>query len=219
MTMFKPQKDIIELKKEVKDLKKQLKDSERERHRFQRMAERDFLTDVYNRHGFVRETERFLNEMEAERRFRGKRRLHMVDSMAILFVDIDYLKKVNDSFGHKTGDKYIKAIARILDGCVRDIDIVGRWGGDEFTVALINATGPEAHFIAQTMQKKIAKIRLDKHIDFACSASIGLIVASGAHHWRKTYDLHTLIERADKAMYEAKQDKGKGIIVSFPETI
>ncbi len=217
--MLKSQKDVKELKKEVKDLKKQLIDSERERHKFQRLAERDFLTDIYNRHGFIRETERFLNEMNAEKRFRGKRRLPMVDSVAIMFVDIDYLKTVNDTFGHKIGDKYIKAIAHILTSGVRDIDIVGRWGGDEFAIALINATGPEVHSIAQKMQGKIAKIKLDRHIDFMCSASFGLISVTGAHHRRVVYDLHALIERADRAMYEAKENRGKGVIVSFQETI
>lgn len=216
--MFTVRKDVKQLKAEIRQLKKQLALSEAERKQFQQLAERDFLTDVYNRHGFVREAERFLNEMKGERQHPGKRRSSIVNNVAIIFVDVDDLKKVNDVFGHQMGDLYIESIAKVLTKTVRAIDVVGRWGGDEFAIALINANEAEALAIAHKLKTRINKITLSKQIkDFTCSASFGLITVDDEQHKRMNYDLFDLIEKADKAMYEAKIKRGKGVIVSFSE--
>lgn len=212
-------KDIAALKKEIRELKKQLALSEKEREKLRLVAEYDFLTGVYNRHGFVHETERFLREMKAERQLKGKRRT-IVSNMSILFIDVDDLKKMNDKFGHANGDRYLAAIGTALTKAVRAIDIVGRWGGDEFAVALVNTTDAEAYAVALKLKQLVNRIKLGKKVeDFVCSVSIGLISADGAHHKRINYDIHELIERADKAMYIAKKEGGKGTIISFPPKV
>lgn len=215
--MFTIRKDVTALKKEIKDLKKQLASVERERQKFQQLAERDFLTGLYNRHGFVREVDRFLAQMKADRKLGRKRRAVVVRAISIIFIDVDDLKHVNDTFGHKKGDKYLHSIARVLSSQVRDIDIVGRWGGDEFIIALVNATDEETLEVAHKLHAKIRKLSLGKAVsDFVCSASFGLISTDGSRQ-HPNYGLHDLIEKADKAMYEAKIKRGKGVIVSFSE--
>lgn len=212
--MFTIRKDVKQLKHEIRQLKKQLTLSERERHKFQQLAERDFLTGIYNRHGFVREADRFLNELKSERLQRKRRRTSIVQNVSIIFIDVDDLKKANDKFGHEKGDRYIKSVAQVLIKHVRGIDIVGRWGGDEFVVALINASDIETLAIAKKIHQKITMIRLAP--DFKCSASFGLVsVIDTAGHAH--YNLAQLIEKADAAMYEAKIKRGKGVIVSFSE--
>lgn len=212
--------DIKKLKADIRQLKKQLAFSEKERQTYQRVAERDFLTDMYNRHGFVREAERFLNEMKGERRHPGKRSSMIVRNIAIIFVDVDDLKKVNDVFGHKSGDVYIRSVARVLAKTVRSIDVVGRWGGDEFAIALINAGEDEALVVAKKLKTRINGIKLGSPVkDFTCSASFGFIAVDSKQHKRANYDLFDLIEKADKAMYEAKINRGKGVIVSFSEIV
>jgi len=210
--------EIKKLKADIRQLKKELAFSEQERLSYQRVAERDFLTGVYNRHGFVRETERFLNEMRGERSHPGKRRTKVIKNVSIIFVDIDDLKKVNDVFGHASGDLYIQSVAQALAKTVRAIDVVGRWGGDEFAIALINVKPNEVFAIAKKLKARINKIKLGKPITgFTCSASFGYIAADSEQHKRANYDLFDLIEKADKAMYEAKIKRGKGVIVSFSD--
>jgi len=138
------QQHINQLKSDIRQLKKQLSIVEAERTKFQRIAERDFLTDLYNRHGFIREADRFLSQMKSDRKAGQRRKDAVVRNMAIVFIDVDDLKVVNDGLGHKKGDKYLQLVGRALSATVRTIDIVGRWGGDEFVVALINVTNDEA---------------------------------------------------------------------------
>lgn len=218
--MIKLAEEIKKLKKDNRQLKKQLALSERERQAYQRVAERDFLTDLYNRHGFIRETERFLNEMKGERQHPGKRQFSIIKNISIVFVDVDDLKKANDAFGHKIGDLYIKSIGKVLCKTVRAIDVVGRWGGDEFAIALINAGEHEAFVVAKKMKAGINKIKLGKSVkNFTCSASFGFITVDDKHHKHVNYNLLDLIEKADKAMYEAKIKRGKGVVVSFSEIL
>ena len=209
-------KDIQQLKEEVKRLKKELAISQLERQKFQRLAEYDFLTGIYNRHGFVRETERFLHELKAGRYYKQKRRATTVKNVSIIFVDMDDLKKMNDALGHDKGDRYIQAVAKVLVKQVRDIDVVGRWGGDEFVVALINALGDEPVNVANKLRDKIAKIRLANNCKG--SASFGVISAIDSSG-RARYGLLDLIEKADKAMYEAKVKHRKGVVVSFSDSM
>ncbi|EKD23767.1 MAG: hypothetical protein ACD_81C00185G0005 [uncultured bacterium] len=210
---------VEQLEAKVKALKKEISGCKKELTRLQKTAEFDFLTGVYNRHGFMRESERFIREMEAERKHQGRRQTPLVSRISIIFIDVDNLKRVNDTLGHKEGDRYLLLIARVLTRSVRStIDIVGRWGGDEFVIALINATDAEALRVAEKLKRRIGKIPLYKKMDsdFVCSASFGLISTDGTHQ-HPNYGLHELIEKADKAMYEAKTTEGKGVIVSFSE--
>lgn len=210
---------IEHLENKVKTLRKELNVCKKDLTRLQETAEYDFLTGIYNRHGFAREAGRFFSEMESERTHKGKRHSAIVNRISLLFIDVDDLKVVNDGLGHKDGDRYLHLIAKVLARSVRStIDVVGRWGGDEFVVALINATEKETMRVAEKLKRRIEKISLTKRtdFDFTCSASFGLISVDGTHQ-HPNYGLHELIDKADKAMYEAKIKRGKGVIVSFSD--
>ena len=104
-------KKIIELKKEILRLKNLTVEQEREIEKLKSFADYDFLTGLYNRQGFLREAERFIELLkDSEKFFKGgkERRKFAISNFSIIFIDLDNLKKVNDKYGHKAGDKYIK---------------------------------------------------------------------------------------------------------------
>ncbi|MCS6810265.1 MAG: GGDEF domain-containing protein, partial [Tepidimonas sp.] len=127
---------------------------------------------------------------------------------ALLFVDLDDFKGINDRHGHALGDEVLLAVAQRLRSSVRDSDPLGRLAGDEF-VALLPDLGLEADAaqrIAQRLAHELlAKLQapLPDHPAVTISASVGVLMFRGPH------ELHTLLDQADSLMYRAKAD-GKG---------
>jgi len=131
-------------------------------------------------------------------------------AFAVLFVDLDRFKAVNDTYGHVIGDRLLRAVARRLAGCVRPGDVVARRDGDEFTV-LVDHLREDADAVA--VARRICR-RLDSPIrvqglSLSVTASVG--IASSRHGYQRTEDL---IADADRAMYEAKR-AGPGRYVVF----
>lgn len=125
-------------------------------------------------------------------------------SSAVMFVDLDGFKAVNDSFGHATGDKVLKIIAERLVHSVRESDLVGRIGGDEFIVVLSHVGRPEdAGFVAGKIIEKITEPMDIQGQSCKISASIGIAIFPDHGN-----DWDSLIEAADAAMYEIK-NQGK----------
>lgn len=143
---------------------------------------------------------------------KAKRRLK-IDGFSVLFFDLDNFKSINDTYGHDVGDKALEAVAGIMRENVRNLDVVGRWGGEEFVVALIGADENEAYKKAEELRNLISEAGFDDHTELKLSASVG--VASLNESDAKT--LADLIEYADKAMYEAKTNRGKNNAVKFSE--
>ncbi len=169
------------------------------------MTDYDALTGLYNRRGFISESEKFIKEIQPKEAHAKKRRFH-IENFSIIFIDLDNLKMVNDSYGHKTGDKFIKMVGSILQEHLRDIDIVARWGGDEFVVGLVNLNEEQARKVGEKLKKKISLIKISKtKINFG--ASFGIVAAKNKK--RSILYLSELIEKADMAMYEAKREKIK----------
>jgi diguanylate cyclase (GGDEF)-like protein/PAS domain S-box-containing protein len=158
--------------------------------RLQHMAQYDQLTQVPNRE-LLRD--RFKVALAAARATSGR--------MALLYIDLDRFKQVNDTYGHGVGDMLLQAVASRLQGCVRDTDTVARIGGDEFVVLLHNIQAPQD---AERVQEKIRHtltqpLRLDGHC-LNIEPSIG--VACFPEHG--TEDI-ALFRHADQAMYAAKR--------------
>src|ERR1035437_9945171 len=154
----------------------------------------DTLTNLPNRVQFMTHLD------EAVTRAEGN--LHA--KFAVLFLDLDRFKLINDSLGHAVGDKLLVAIAARLRSVVRPGDVVARLGGDEFTI-LLNRSGDveEVERVAERLQNEISKpFRIDNYEVFT-TASIGIVVSSGVP--RKAEDF---LRDADAAMYRAK-DAGK----------
>jgi diguanylate cyclase (GGDEF)-like protein len=124
-----------------------------------------------------------------------------VRSIAVVFLDLDHFKFVNDSLGHNTGDKLIKAMAERLRGVLREGDTVARLGGDEFVLILNDQSNEEVIFRAlQRIQAKVSEpiVIEGKELYVTCSAGVSLYPQDGP-------DVDTLLKNADAAMYRAKE--------------
>ena len=158
-------------------------------HQLELQAVTDPLTGLLNRRGFQRAVEQVLSRDEASTQLR-----------ALLYLDLDGFKRINDSLGHEVGDRALSWVADQLAHCARPGDILGRIGGDEFTL-LLNVDDPrEAAQLAEQLIDKIAVRQHLQGLDVSLGVSIGIAVCLGgdAH-------LETLLRSADAAMYEAKR--------------
>ncbi|MEJ2287684.1 MAG: diguanylate cyclase [Deinococcales bacterium] len=161
--------------------------------RLRHMALHDPLTDLPNRALFH---DRFEVALQRARRDG--------EHVGLLYLDLDDFKKVNDNFGHEAGDAVLREVARRLTGCVRKSDTVARMGGDEFTVLLTNAAGPDAVFLV--MEKVRAAVCAPYDLD---GGRLTLSVSMGsAAYPHDGQDQDTLLRQADASMYTSKAREG-----------
>jgi diguanylate cyclase (GGDEF)-like protein len=154
-----------------------------------RSANHDSLTDLPNR-GLFRE------RLEHEVKHSARTGL----PLALLFIDLDGFKEVNDRLGHAAGDQLLQQVAHRISSCVRDTDTVARLGGDEFTVILTDVTRPQhIHAIAEKILDELRKPFALAAGQASISGSIGITVFPGDG---STPD--ELVRNADEAMYAAK---------------
>ena len=161
----------------------------------QRLAETDPLTWLFNRRHFDK-------RLEAE----TNRALRAEHLLALLMIDVDKFKLINDRFGHRVGDQVLKAVASAVKQAVRLYDIPTRYGGDEFAVILPDADTEVASRVARRVLEKAETIALPGELRDAglpLSLSIGI-----ATFPRPAGDANALVEAADSAMYRAKQAGG-----------
>src|SRR3954452_11816505 len=152
------------------------------------LAHQDSLIDLPNRRGFMRELERLIARV-------GRYGVHA----AILFVDLDGLKMINDTFGHRAGDEALIQVAALLGKGIRRSDLVARIGGDEFGILLENADAQSAHETATRLVDLICASELVYEGDrLPLSVAIGVTVINP----EDTPD--TVIARADEEMYRRK---------------
>ncbi len=162
----------------------------------ERQSVTDGLTGVANRRHF---NEAFYLEFERAKRYE--------QPLSLIVADLDYLKKINDTFGHQAGDEAIKAIARVLHEGSRSIDLAARYGGEEFCLLLPNTELEMAQQTADRLLKKISEVDLDGV--GSITASIG--VANFPAH---AEDPDCLFRQADEALYQAKQSGRNRVCVA-----
>ncbi|MCW2306851.1 GGDEF domain-containing protein [Rhodobium gokarnense] len=166
-----------------------------------RLAAEDPLTGLANRRAFFD---------QAERQFSLSHRHHFKTSFIV--VDIDYFKSINDRFGHGVGDRVIVAVANAIKEGSRNTDIVGRLGGEEFGVFLINAGAGDAASTAENMRRQIAKLDFASlNVDVKVTASFGVAENPFAG------SVDDLLAAADKKLYEAKRLGRNRVAVGIAE--
>jgi diguanylate cyclase len=153
------------------------------------LSQTDSLTELFNR-GFW--------EQEFQREH--KRCIRTSSPCSLVMFDIDHFKNVNDSHGHQAGDEVIRTLASIVRQTARETDICGRYGGEEFTILLVDTDAAAATIFTERLRKKVAALVIninDKEIKFT--------ISSGIAEYSSNFIKHTQwIEAADKALYHAK---------------
>jgi diguanylate cyclase (GGDEF)-like protein len=153
----------------------------------------DELTKVLNRRGFIELGQKSIDLA-----------LEMKNTGIIFFIDMDGLKAINDTYGHKMGDEAIKAQALVLKKALRMNDVVGRIGGDEFVAVAIGMTSDSLPKIRKKIEKQSASISAEKNFPFTLSCSIGAIPFTSDKK-----NLSELLLGADALLYEEKRQKHK----------
>jgi diguanylate cyclase len=122
--------------------------------------------------------------------------------LSLLFIDIDFFKKVNDSYGHPIGDLVLKKFAVVLSDLVSEKDFISRNGGEEFAVLLPECDHQQAIFFAERIRKQIEETPFIIHDNKSISTTVSIGVATLCE---TTKDIEELIIQADSALYSAKQ--------------
>jgi len=161
---------------------------QREKEILFKKANFDLLTGLYNREYFVVQLKEFLDIAQRKNK-----------KLAVVFIDLDRFKEINDSLGHQSGDEVLKIIAKRLKKCVRKSDIVSRFGGDEFVILLYDIDIFEIVSILEKILNQIKQPVVIKGIKYYISASLGISISPNDGS-----DAEILIKNADTAMYKAK---------------
>lgn len=157
------------------------------------LAEIDAKTGLYNSRYF----ERLMEEHLAQ-----SRKLHR--PLALLFVDMDLLREINNRHGHLVGDRVLQAVAGLLSRAIRSGDVAARFGGEEFVILLPDSNPQQAAYLAEQIRSEVAahRLLLEDGSEVRCTVSIGV----AAYPWDGP-DAASLIQQADGAMYRAKRTR------------
>jgi diguanylate cyclase (GGDEF)-like protein/PAS domain S-box-containing protein len=180
--------------------------SERKRYEAEltRQALRDNLTELPNRVLFLERLNRAMTRQQRNRDYR----------FAVLMIDLDSFKRVNDTLGHQTGDRLLQGVARRLLGCVRNMDTVARMGGDEFAVLLEDfQSNQEAITITRRLLEAIRRPIVIQDNDIQVSASVGVVLQTARYT-----SPNDLLRDADISMYRSK-DLGKNQFKVFSKSM
>lgn len=160
-----------------------------------RQAELDFLTGLWNRRKFEEKADYLIRKAARNRQ-----------PLSLMLIDIDNFKAINDGHGHLVGDEVLKAVGQHLGNTVRGVDVVGRWGGEEFII-LVPETGiEEAGQLAERIRGEIRRLSFD---DIS-----GVTVSIGVAEPREEGLLAPVLERADGALYRAKREGRDRVVLA-----
>lgn len=150
-------------------------------------AHTDFLTQLYNRNK--------MHEMLQASQYRFER---YNEAYSAILIDVDHFKKINDTLGHQVGDHILQEISKLFKKELRDSDIIGRWGGEEFLLIAPNTSKNEAYKVAEKLRLAV-ELQHFKHID-------KLTVSIGCSSIRKNCTIEQVLHEADQALYTAKHN-------------
>ena len=174
---------------EIERLREKLEQSDARIQELEQSAHEDALTGLLNRRGFERA---FARTIAYLKRYGA--------SAALIYLDLDRFKPVNDQFGHAAGDVVLQEISRLIVSCVRASDIVARIGGDEIAVLLWNIDAAQTEIKARALEERVAKAEFEiSGAKLEVGLSAGFTMLSGDD------ELEVAMQRADAAMYARKQ--------------
>lgn len=163
-------------------------------------ATKDYLTGLNN----VREFDISFNNI-------SQMTIRKEEELSLLFIDIDFFKKINDTYGHSAGDYVLKALGQILLETCRVYDIVSRNGGEEFSIILLDCSSTKAVQIAERVRKNVEKY----NFEISDKQTINITVSIGVSSYpEKTNQINNLLEHSDTALYQAKRT-GRNKVVLY----
>lgn len=165
----------------------------------------DFLTGLNN----VRSFDRVFNDVSSKAIEKG-------EYLALLFIDIDFFKRVNDTYGHSEGDGVLRELGEVLSKTCRSFDIISRNGGEEFSVLLIDCPPDLATMMAEHVRCAVEKhsFKLSNGLSISITISIGVAVFPSTEN-----EVSKLIEQADKALYKAKRTGRNRVVLWHEEAV
>jgi diguanylate cyclase (GGDEF)-like protein len=155
---------------------------------------RDELTKLYNRRGFFTLAE-----------YQVKIAKRMNNEIMLLYIDVNDLKWINDTFGHREGDRTLIDAANILKGTFRESDIIARIGGDEFAAFLFGASQEASEVPAKRLQKHIDDFNAQRNRKYTLKLSTGIV----SYDYKHPFSIDELLGQADRLMYEEKRKKSE----------
>ena len=170
-----------------------LQQAKADREKLERLATFDSLTGLYNRRAVLGRLDELIN---LANRYK--------EDFSLSMLDIDHFKKVNDHYGHLTGDEVLEEIAVLIRRNIRETDIVGRYGGEEFIIILPKTNLASAWVVAERLRSIIEKTEMKDSVGNV----FAITVSQGLAGWERDEDAASLISRADEALYKAKE-KGR----------
>ncbi|MBI5639590.1 MAG: diguanylate cyclase [Nitrospirae bacterium] len=184
---------VIEYTRDITDRRKSEDERRRLIERLEYLSCIDGLTELLNRRVLI---DRLTQEVERVARYGSE--------LSLILCDIDYFKEINDTYGHAAGDKALQVVSEILKGSLRSMDILGRYGGDEFMIILPQTSVKGAEEFAERIRLSVEK----KSIQITDSDSMNLSLSmgvTGVEPGKRQLDLNSLIKLADNALYSAKR--------------
>ncbi|MBN2866613.1 MAG: diguanylate cyclase [Thiotrichales bacterium] len=169
--------------------KKQAKDQLNQQNDLKELASKDYLTGILNRRAFI---EKASAEMEASQFTKM--------GFCLMMLDLDDFKAINDTFGHHVGDVVLQRVTQTVEEVIREQDLFGRFGGEEFILLLPNCSLDYSKEVAERILRQIESI----DVDDVTEGLQTLTVSIGLSHFQKNSELDNLIAKADQAMYLAK---------------
>lgn len=157
----------------------------------ERLVNIDSLTGLLNRRAILNRLDEHITD---SRRYE--------DNLGILMLDIDHFKRINDKYGHITGDDVLENVGLLLQRKIRDTDAAGRYGGEEFLITLPRTDLPSALILAERIGKNIKATKMKDLTGIVFS----ITVSQGLALYKPGDDIQSLISRADKLLYQAKQN-------------
>lgn len=192
---------------EIGELRKALDNLRKETSRLHQEASTDQLTGMMNYANLMESLEHQINI--AHKHPHKNQQSPSGYHLCVIMIDLDFFKKINDTYGHVVGDFVLRHVASRIQASVRDFDMVGRFGGEEFVIIMTNADLELAKVIAERVREGVMDTPL--HLK---ELSIRVTISLGVATLRKGERKEALLERADTAMYEAKRSGRNRVMIA-----